>query len=272
MTITNSAIGELFMFKESDLVFTQTSGTQPVIYNGDAYEPRALAHADFSVTNDITKQKLDVTMALTNPVAQRYFAKPVDNTVTLDVYQQDVNGTNIMWKGRLTTTRQVSATEVALTFESIFTSLRRPGLRARYQRTCRVALYGKGCNLNPEDWKVPTQVQAMNGLNVTVGDLSAYDSARFRGGMIRAPDSTLRFILSQNGNVLTLSRPWDTLNSNFAASGYGQGYGSFYGALEVTIYPGCNHNTSGCDSFDNILNYRGFPWIPTRNPFQNAVA
>jgi len=266
-----SALGELFLFKEGDLVFAQTSGTQPVIYDGNAYEPRALGHDDIQVKDDVSKQKLEVTTSLSNPIARRYFAKPVDRVVTLDLFQQDINGTSIIWKGRLTSTRQAGPTEVALVFESIFTSLRRPGLRARYQKSCRVALYGRGCFLNPEDWRVDAQLLSVDGNNLTMSDLSSYPAGRFRGGMVRGPDTSVRFIMAQTGNVLTLSRPWPELADALAASGYGQSYGLYYGQLELPIYPGCPHNLDGCESFDNVLNYRGFPWIPGRNPFTNSL-
>ena len=266
-----SALGELFLFKEADLTFAQTSGTQAVIYNGEAYEPWPIGHSNVESKNDLSKQKLDITMSLDNPLVKRYFAKPIDNVVTVDVYQQDDNGVSIMWKGRLTSTRQTANREVALSFESIFTSLRRPGLRARYQKMCRAALYGRGCNLNPEDWAFETTVVSMVGNQVTVGDLSGFAAGRFRGGMIRSPDSTLRFIMDQSGNTLVLSRPFLSLQDILASDGYGESYGQYYGQATVKIYPGCAHNLDGCESFDNVLNYRGFPWIPTRNPFQTSV-
>jgi len=36
----------------------------------------------------------------------------------------------------------------------------------------------------------------------------------------------------------------------------------------VKIYPGCDRVRATCESkFDNLDNFGGFPWIPTKNPF-----
>ena len=40
----------------------------------------------------------------------------------------------------------------------------------------------------------------------------------------------------------------------------------------ATVYPGCSHNTTDCDTvFDNLDNYGGFPYLPSENPFGNSV-
>ena len=36
----------------------------------------------------------------------------------------------------------------------------------------------------------------------------------------------------------------------------------------VTLYPGCDHTLTTCDTaFSNSLNYGGFPAIPQKNPW-----
>lgn len=267
----NTPLTELFLFKESALVFAQTSGIVPVTYNGNTYQPYPLGHDDYAASNDPNAQSITIQTHISNPIAQRYFAQAVDVPVTLDIYQQDVNGTDIVWKGRLTGSKQVSDTEVGLQFESVFTSLRRTGLGPRYSRTCRFVLYGPGCGLNPDDWAVSTQLVAVGNQSLTVGNISAYDPQRFVGGMIRMSDSSVRFCNAQNGSVLSLSRPWKEIVALFNGSGYGQSYGGAYGAVSLTIYPGCPHNNAGCKSFSNKRRYGGFEWIPTRNPFTNSV-
>ena len=68
------------------------------------------------------------------------------------------------------------------------------------------------------------------------------------------------------GNVLSLSRPIETLAE--VSDGYGNNYGGFYGSSTVTLYPGCTKSRAVCkNKFDNLNNYGGFPWIPTKNPF-----
>ena len=39
----------------------------------------------------------------------------------------------------------------------------------------------------------------------------------------------------------------------------------------ITLYPGCDHTRATCAAkFANLDNFGGFPWIPTRNPFDGG--
>lgn len=264
-----SARVELYRFVEGDLVFTQTSGAEDIEYNGETYtaEPGGIGRGQAEVKSELTRANLDLVVARTNPLAQRWLARPVDRVVTVTVFVQEEGETNAFWRGRLTHVK-ASKQEATLVCESFFTSLNRPGLRARYQRTCRHSLYGRGCRLDPENFRHETTVVSMDGVQVTVASVNGAAVNTYRSGMIRAPDLSLRFILKQVGTILTLSRPFETLADGYAAGfGYGNAYGDLYGGLGVVLYPGCAHTPEACLGFDNLDNYGGFPYIPTKNPF-----
>lgn len=251
-------VTELFKFVEGTNIETQTSGDAEVTYNSEVYTPRSIGRTQAQSKNELSRANIDISMALDNPLAQRHLASPVDNVVTLTIFQQTDIGTNVFWKGRLSSVKATNKA-VTLTFESIFTSLRRPGLRARYQKACRHALYGRGCNVDPELFAVVGDISNIQGTVVTVPGLNAHPDGYFRGGMIRAPDGVVRFIIDHSGNTVTLSRPFQTLIDLFAVNGPG--------AVEVKVYPGCRHNMLDCANiFNNLPNYGGFPWIPQKNP------
>lgn len=249
---------ELFRFVEGVNIETQTSGDNLITYGGEDYIPRSIGRTQAQSKNELSRASIDISMALDNPLAQRHLASPVDSVVTLTIFQQTEIGTNVFWKGRLSSVKSTNKA-VTLSFESIFTSLRRPGLRARYQKSCRHALYAKGCNVDPELHAVVGMISDVQGTNITVPGLGAYPVGRFRGGMIRAPDGVVRFITGHNGDTVTLSRPFQTLQQLFVDNGPG--------AVEVKVYPGCRHNMEDCGTiFANLPNYGGFPWIPQKNP------
>lgn len=249
---------ELFRFVEGTNIETQTSGDADIEYNLETYVARSIGRSQAQSKNELSRANIDISMALDNPLAQRHLASPVDSVVTLTIFQQTEVGTNVFWKGRLSSVKATNKA-VTLTFESIFTSLRRPGLRARYQKSCRHALYAKGCNVDPELHAVVGYIDNVAGNQVTVPGLDAYPPGRFRGGMIRAPDGVVRFITDHSGNTVTLSRPFQTLIDLFITNGPG--------VVEVKVYPGCRHNMEDCDTiFGNLPNYGGFPWIPNKNP------
>ncbi len=257
-----SKLRELFRFVEGSTVYTQTSGPVDVSYMAETYASAyPISRTAVEQKNELTRAGIEIKTSLNNPVAIRYLADPVDSVVTLTVFQE-VNGTpNVFWKGRLSSVK-ASGKDVTLVFESFFTSLRRPGLRAIYQKSCRHALYGRGCFLNPEDWKFETTVSDMTGKTVTVASVDGASDNVYRGGMIRAPDTSVRFIVSQIGTLLTLSRTFQTLRAAFEADGPGM--------VDVKIYLGCAHTLAACIAFGNVLNYGGFPWIPNKNPMAGS--
>lgn len=249
---------ELFRFVEGEFIETQTSGDAIVTYNSEDYIPHPIKRNNAESKNEMSKASLDITMDLSNPMAQRHLASSIDSVVTLTIFQQTDMGTDTFWKGRLAMVK-ASNKAITMTFESIFTSLRRPGLRGRWQKSCRHALYARGCNLNPEDFAFDGFISDIQGTSVTIPGLDAVPWGRYRGGMIRAPDSVVRFIVGHAGNVITLSRPFQQLIDLFADTGPG--------TVAVKVYPGCQHNMSDCKSvFNNLPNYGGFPWIPNKNP------
>lgn len=254
-------VTELFRFAEAGVdPVAQTSGNVEVSYGGLDYEPWPISRTQVESKNEISRAGIEVRMDLSNPIAQRYLADPVDVVVVLTIFRQvDEDGvvtTTTFWKGRLAAVK-ASNKKVTLTFESVFTSMKRPGLRARYQRACRHGLYARGCTLDPEAFSIDVNALSTAGAVVVVDSVAGAPDNRFRGGMLRGPDNVVRFIVKQVGTTLTLSRQYLVLNQAVAD-----------GPTAIKLYPGCAHNMEDClGVFNNLDNYGGFPWLPNRNPF-----
>jgi uncharacterized phage protein (TIGR02218 family) len=251
---------ELFRFVEASTVYTQTSGANDVVYGAETYSSAyPIGRTAVEQRKEMTRAGIELKASLDNPVAIRYLANPVDSVVTLTVFRQEDGVTAVYWKGRLSGVR-AGRKEVTLIFESVFTSLRRPGLRARYQRHCRHTLYARGCTLDAEDFVFNTTTDNVDNINIVVDSVDGAADNYYRGGMIRAPDESLRYILNQVGTTLTLTRPFETLQAAVEAAAPTP--------VAVKIYPGCPHTLTACNTiFGNELNFGGFPWIPTKNPY-----
>lgn len=256
---------------EERLIWNFTNAPFEVTYAGETYIPAAIRHGEVEGKEDISRANLDVTFDINNAAARRWMKDSVEALVGLTVWQMDEDDdTYVIWKGRLTGVKP-SGAEIKLSFDSIYTSLARPGLGARYQRMCRHALYGRGC-------KVARSAHAVNGVPtsvvgsvVTIPEAAGYPDGFFTTGMIETPDGALRFIISHVGATLTLMRPMESLGLLFANQGYGLSYGQVYGGLRVKIYPGCDRSRGTCHGrFNNLENYGGFDWIPLRNPFDGS--
>ena len=42
---------------------------------------------------------------------------------------------------------------------------------------------------------------------------------------------------------------------------------------DVDVFAGCDHTVDTCDQkFDNVINYGGWPYVPSKNPFESGIA
>lgn len=267
---------ELYIFAQGNTVWRYTTGVAPMTVDGNEFEPAVIVRSDVSQTGEMNREGITLTMPRTHEFASQFLGYAPDRPVIVTLMRvHSTDGdlqTIVYWKGRITACR-AGGSEVILECESVFTSLRRPGLRARYQRTCRHSLYGPGCGLDPEAFAVTAQVFGLsaNHVGLTVPAAGAYSDGYFTGGMVRGPDGVLRFLVNHVGSMVTLARPLESLTDAWAATGYGLAYGFRYGGLVVELYPGCDLARTTCSSkFGNLNRYGGFPYIPIRNPFDGS--
>jgi uncharacterized phage protein (TIGR02218 family) len=163
------------------------------------------------------------------------------------------------WKGRVDSVT-TSGAIMTLNCEPIFSSLRRLGIRPCYQKTCRHALFGRGCNVDPDDYEEAGTVTAIAGNVLTVTEGSELDD--MTGGTLTAPDGTTRMILAHSGDSITIMRPIKSLIAALIATPAG---------VAVSIFPGCEHNMEDCrDKFGNLGNYGGHQ-IPRVNPMSQTL-
>lgn len=262
---------ELYKFVEGERVWTYTSADENETYNGELYESVTMGRNEIENKSQLSRANIEVSFSLDNEMARRWMRQTTEVVVSLSLFVKADSGlVTVGWKGRLASVKP-EQNAITLVFESIFTSLRRPGLRARYQRACRHVLYGRGCGLNKEDFAIPSEITAIDGITVTVPAAANYADGYFIGGMIEGPDGALRFITNHVGSTVVLIRELESLTDVFLNSGYGQKYGLAYGKPGCRLFPGCPRTRDVChERFNNLPNFGGFPFIPLRNPFDGS--
>lgn len=251
---------ELYRFTEQDSadVWTFTSSDTRITYNSEDYLPISITRTGTEIKNDLAKADLTITLPLTNGMAMRWMKDNGELLVGMTIFTRNKAGvTNVTWKGRLASVVP-GMSNIQLKFESIFTSMRRPGLRARYQRSCRHALYGRGCLVDPDDYALTSAVTAVTGgRTLTCTAASGEATGYFVGGMLRSPDGVLSYIVDHVGTAITIQRMSYSLQQAIDA-----GF-----PFDVILYPGCDHSRATCISkFNNLLNYGGYDFIPVKNP------
>jgi len=106
--------------------------------------------------------------------------------VTLTVFRANANSLEdfiVYWKGRVVSASWPDAAMAKLSCESVFTALKRPGLRAKYQRMCRHALYSPQCGVDRDDYLAPATIYWMDGetrKTLEVGGIGALPSDWFK--------------------------------------------------------------------------------------------
>lgn len=264
----------LYQFVESDQVWRFTSRASAWTSAGSGgteitWEPAAVAHGDVVQTSEIERGRLELTWPLSHPFARRFLAPLGNAPVTLTIFrghEQVLGETVAHWKGRVVGA-EVEGQRILLQAESIFSTLRRAGVRAKYQRLCRHALYGRGCGLDIALHWLTGTVTAISGtgLSVTIPEAAAEPDGWYRGGVLRF-GMQLGFITGHAGAVLTLSRPMPELATAFSTPEIDPDTGEPLPVL-LDIAPGCDLRAATCAAkFGNLLNFGGFPEIPGRNP------
>jgi uncharacterized phage protein (TIGR02218 family) len=263
----------LYQFVEGEQVWRFTSRATTWTSTGSSgdtltWEAAALAHGDVVQTSEIERGRLELTWPLSHPFARRFLA-PLGNTpVTLTLFrghEQVLGETVAHWKGRVVGA-EVEGLRILLNCESLFSTLRRAGVRAKYQRLCRHALYGRGCRLEiAHHWQTGTVIAA-SGAALTIPEAAAAPDGWFRGGVLRF-GTHLGFITGHAGDRLTLSRPIPELTAAANTPQIDPETGLPL-PLPVDMAPGCDLRAATCATkFANLSNFGGFPEIPGRNPF-----
>ena len=229
------------------------------------YEPVPIERSNIESNGTLDKTALRINTDIGTGLAELFRVYPPPGVVNLVIRQGHVSDEDsefvVTWVGRVVAAKR-QGSELALSGEPISTSMRRPGLRATYGYGCRHVLYGPHCQADKPSKTVSATVAAIVGATIELapGWEGAFDPGKFLRGVIEWPSeggtTDSRMITRVSGDTLSLSGIPNGLSVSDS----------------VDVVLGCNHKAyaeQGGDCLplhDNILNYGGFPTIPTKNP------
>ncbi len=148
--------------------------------------------------------------------------------------------------------------ETILTCRTALSSAGRAIPRRTFQSACNHVLYHPTtCKVDDTDAAFRASALAVSSiaghdLTVSSGIAGTYADGWMNGGYVEViGKSEYRMVTKQVGNVLTLHLPFSETPSS------------------INVFAGCGHTISVCDSkFKNVVEYGGFNWVPTSNPFE----
>ncbi len=251
---------EIYEFRNGSAYFRYTSADGDISYGGNTYTAAPIARGAVEATSETARLALNITCDRSLGVLALFSTMPPDEIVAVTLRRLHAgDGEAItLWMGRvLNVTWNMAAAEIHC--ESVYTSLKRTGLRRLYQNTCPHVLYGPGCNLDRDNFDASATVSTVTGTTLALSGIGAFADGYFAGGYLEWDSGggvmARRAIRSQVGGTVVIGFPLPGLAS----------------AASVILYPGCDHTLATCNSkFANPDNYGGMPHFPQKNPFSGT--
>jgi uncharacterized phage protein (TIGR02218 family) len=229
--------------------------------------PSSISVGRITQSNELAKDPLDINVPRDSALGLSFLGGSPDQITSITVYREHLgdldNEFQVAFKGRVTGASP-DGDMVSLSCENIFSSMRRSGLRARYQKNCRHALYSTQCGVTLASYADAATATAVSGFAITAAAAAGEVDGFYTGGILEDASGNKRHITSHAGDQLVLMSPLNSLTTEITDSG----------TAAIVIYPGCAHTESACSTkFSNLLNYGGFARIPgeTNNPFNSKI-
>jgi len=256
----SSHVYELYKFSRNNRSWFYTSHDEDVVYDGNTYLSTPINSPEYEQSPDANRNPITISLPIDNNFIREFIASPPTVVTTVTIYRGHVGDSEVLaiWLGRLTNVK-FGVQDADLRIESVFSSLKRPCLRYRYQRNCPHDLYGAGCKIDKVDYATDTIITLVDAVTITSYEASLKPDGYYDGGIItwdNAGAETHRFILSHVGSTVIFDLP----------------FGSVASGAVLTLYPGCNRTLNTCDTkFGNTDNYGGQPFYPEKNPFTGDI-
>lgn len=250
---------ELYTFTVGLQTYRYTSAEDTVNFSANPYLPRQIDRTSPGISStENGRQQMEITIPSDDPIATRYLGIPPAERAYIRIvrfHRGDSPNGWVLWDGRIISAKFEQQGALCRLFSvSSESALARPIPGRKFQGMCNHVLYDGGCKLLEADNRIIGPVLAANGRQIAVSGLPVDDATWALGGKV-IWGSDRRLIVAQDGNMLTLQMPFR---------------GNIVGE-EVTVTAGCAHTLAVCQAkFDNAINFGGFPFVPTKNPFNTG--
>jgi uncharacterized phage protein (TIGR02218 family) len=232
------------------------SGPLPIVYDSETYQPLAgLNVGEIQETGNYLRDQLEIETTWADPFVKRYPARPPDAITTINVYRLQGAENLEWWTGYVKMVRRRADRKAVITCTTSLNELGLGTLCLRAGRQCQVPVYSTLCGLTQTDWEVNGQVDSFDGKEITSTTFALEADGWWTGGPITV--NGYRFmIVTHAGDTVELTAPVPDLLVG----------------MPFAVAPGCNHLMAICESrFDNLANYKGFPNLPSKDPFSAGM-
>lgn len=263
---------ELYEFRVGGTteIYRHTSTDVAVEFLGEIFTPYFIERENINLD---PSQSLTVNTDKNHPIAAKMIGFPNGALIHLTIrrfHSEDLLPV-IAWRGRVKSA-QFTDNRVKLICDPKRKSLKKAALRVSYSANCPYILYGAECGVNKDAFKV-TKIITTAGTNFPIkpkefhipSDVTqpVFPDGYLRGGLVRR-------VLTDDWRMITDNAQESTFNTQFIyiiAPFQGLAAGE-----TVELYPGCDLSLNTCKTkFNNLNNFGGFPFVPTKNPFSEDI-
>ena len=242
-----------------------TNADSDITINNNLFTALPITHSNIESTGSLDDGNVEIMLGSDSELAEFYRIDHPSRivTVTIEAKHQDDPEVVKLWSGRVSAVNE-EPHQTTVACEPIFSSMKRPALRSRFQHGCRHTLYDNRCGVNQDNFKVQALVQSLGGNTIQITLFSHVVAAvgleliNFHGGKAiwqTAEETIVRSIqqVFEEGIIDTIHLDGSTRELSIGDS--------------VTFHPGCRRTFADCrDVFNNIDNFGGCPYIPHENP------
>jgi hypothetical protein len=251
---------ELYAFEGASGSFHLTPHEFDVEIGGQRYECCPLERNALALGAEAAKSALELKLPPDHALVRQLLQASLSGEATAVrlLTAQRAGGGDYWWIAGTRWMGRVLGVEVAddsarIRCESAQVSLKRIGLRRLYSRACSHVLYSAACGATPI--LASAEVIRSIGRQVELASLPPEVAGMLAGGWLQTPAGARHMIVNEFGSGIEMLYPV-----------------AIEAGTEVLLTAGCDHSTATCAArFDNLANYGGFPFIPSKNPFSTGV-
>lgn len=275
---------ELYVFQQGTQFWRYSDGRVPVTVNGFTYEPAVISRSEQTDTQERAQATLTVTLDRALPVVTgMLFGSPFyrQNTCAVFRFQPGATDKSLVGRGVISGVR-FRGTVVEVTLVQSASLLQRPIPRMTYLPTCNHITYDPYCGIDPALFTFENAVTALfeqgdpsgspdgpsiqfNALAATGGLPGVAAAAFATAGYFTAGyfvfNGEPSFIISHTVSGST------ALFVLLAETPVGIAVGT---TLACTAGDDLSYETC-LQKFNNLANFLGFPFMPTKDPFTQGL-
>lgn len=255
---------ELYLFTGTLREYLYTSANVDITDGGREYEAVPIQRTGIILGDVTEKNEVKITLPIGTDIVADYGFDIPPPDLQVEVFRMHgVGAESVAWFKGTVTSVVAEGVKATLIIPSLFSA----GMASEFpnvvwQSQCNHNTFGTRCGLNRDDFKTEgTVAEIVDRTHIRVAEASSHADGYYLAGEIikygvLANQTERRIIVEHTGTSLTLNYPFRDIQEG----------------MTVELYAGDDHNMSTCkNKFNNLVNFFGFPYTPSLNPFISGL-